>query len=147
VLSKRALNYWSTKSRFKGNPVQEGDWEAFGAAMKAVPAGMQRWISKTTSGFCATGVMMQRRKERPSPACPRCGAPENVEHIWLCKHNTAELWKKALDNLRQWLADHGTHPEVQQTIIGGLRGWLSGDSTFSEFWIILGKGPPVLKIA
>jgi hypothetical protein len=97
--------------------------------MKAVPAGMQRWISITTSGFCAIGVMMQRRKERPSPACPRCGAPENVEHIWLCKHNTAELWKKALDNLRQWLADHGTHPEVQQTIIGGLRGWLSGDST------------------
>jgi hypothetical protein len=64
VLSQRVLDYWGKKSRFKGNSVKDLDWKVFGAAMKSVPADMQRWISKTTSGFCATGVMMHRRKER-----------------------------------------------------------------------------------
>jgi hypothetical protein len=42
VLSQRALDYWENKSRFKGQLVKDLDWEAFGAAMKSVPAGMQR---------------------------------------------------------------------------------------------------------
>jgi hypothetical protein len=127
VLSKRALEYWGNKSRFKEQAVHDLDWEAFGAALQSVPAGMQRWISKTTSGFCATGVMMHRRKERSSPACPRCGMREDVEHIWRCMRDTSELWTKALENLRHWLTEHGTHPDLRDIIIKGLKGWRDGD--------------------
>jgi hypothetical protein len=126
VLSQRALDYWRNKSRFKGQLVKDLDWEAFGAAMKSVPAGMQRWISKTTSGFCAAGVMMHRRKERSSPACPRCGLREDVEHIWRCTHDMSDLWQKSLDSLRHWLTEHGTHPDLRDIIIRGLNGWRTG---------------------
>jgi hypothetical protein len=127
VLSQRVLDYWGKKSRFKGNSVKDLDWEVFGAAMKSVPAGMQRWISKTTSGFCATGVMMHRRKERSTPECPRCGMREDVEHIWRCTHDTADLWQKSLESLKHWLSEHRTHPELQDTIIRGLNGWRTGN--------------------
>lgn len=124
IYSKTALDYWDGKQRFKS--VQTIDWESFGAAMRSSSATTQRWISRTTSGFCATGVMMHRRKERKTPNCPRCGQVEDVQHIWLCKHDTSKIWEKALANLCTWMTAQGTHPDVTTNIIKGLSGWQSG---------------------
>jgi hypothetical protein len=87
-----ALSYWDRKQRFGTLDSREIDWEALGNAMQATP-NRQRWVSKTISGFCATGRMMKRPRERDTDACPRCGHPETVEHIWTCKQDTAELWE------------------------------------------------------
>jgi hypothetical protein len=124
INSKTALCYWGNKQRFKSG--QTIDWESFGAAMRSSSAGIQRWVSKTTSGFCATGVMMHQRKERQTPNCPRCGQVEDVQHIWVCKHDTRKIWDKALENLRSWMMTQGTHPDVIANIIKGLSGWHNG---------------------
>jgi hypothetical protein len=125
----KALEYWRAKKRFKHTSVQNIDWQSFGAAMRSTPTNRQRWVSKTTSGFCATGIMMHRRKERSSPACPRCGMVEDVEHIWRCQHETYELWSKAMNNLNQWLVDNGTHPDLRKNIIRSLNAWRLGNPT------------------
>jgi hypothetical protein len=97
-----------------------------GVAMSAMPIQRQHWISKTISGFCATGVMMKRRRERPSDGCPRCGEPEDVEHIWHCQHDTHVIWNKSMEKLNKWMTSNEMHPALRMLIIEGLDKWRSG---------------------
>lgn len=127
-----AIQYWSKKMRFGPYKPQDIDWDSFGAAMKAIPTARQHWISKTITGFCATGRMMRRRRERETDACPRCGEPEDVEHVWCCGYDTEALWNKAINDLRVWMDDNSTHPQMRDAIIHGLNSWRSGTAeTFS----------------
>lgn len=88
--------------------------------MKSTQTKRQHWVSKMISGFCATGQMMKRRRERDSDTCPRCGEPENVQHIWRCKHDTDELWATSMKGIRNWLMSNNTHPEMTRAIIESL---------------------------
>jgi hypothetical protein len=90
------------------------DWDSMGAAMAASLTKRQHWVSKTISGFCcSTGLMMKHhRRERQSDECPHCGSPEDVSHVWRCKHNTQDLWTKAMEDLSEWLMGNSTPPEV-----------------------------------
>lgn len=96
--------------------------------MQATSINRQRWVSKTISGFCATGQMMKRHRERDTDECPRCGGSENVEHIWKCPHETAELWDVSMQSIHIWLTAHNTHPEMARAITASLNQWWSDDS-------------------
>jgi hypothetical protein len=123
-----ALDYWNKKNRFGPFSAEMIDWESFGVAMLSSPMNRQHWISKSVSGFCSTGKMMVRRKERETDACPRCGNPEDVEHVWRCAHDTDELWNRALSDLQSWLDNSDSHPALSALIIEGLRQWRYGDT-------------------
>jgi hypothetical protein len=126
-LQGSALGYWQNKSRFRTASTANIDWEVFGAALKACPPGMQRWVSKTVTGFCATGVNMKRRKERDSDECPRCHDTEEVEHIWTCKeHSATDLWNRSVAKLQEWLNANQISPEVSRQICVGLQEWRTG---------------------
>jgi hypothetical protein len=131
-LSANALNYWQKKRQFRSSSVRDINWDAFGAAMQAVSPGMQRWVTKMTSGFCATGITMHRRGERTTTECPRCQLHEDVEHVWKCKQDTDRIWKKSLTVLQEWLRENGTHPEMCKQIITGLTRWRSDDGRESK---------------
>jgi hypothetical protein len=126
--SGAAEQYWAGKQRFGQGSIHEVDWDSFGAALKLMPLKRQHWISKTTSGFCAVGTMMFKRKEHPTSECPRCNEVETVEHVWKCTYDTGALWDNSLSNLREWMLQHDTHPDMAQAIIQGLRHWRSGGS-------------------
>lgn len=96
--------------------------------MRASPITRQHWVSKTISGFCATGTMMKRRRERDSDFCPRCGETENVQHIWQCKRDTEDLWNRSMEDVRNWLSLNNTHPEMSRAIIDNLNQWRNGDT-------------------
>jgi hypothetical protein len=118
------MAYWDRKGRFGSFSPNDIDWDVVGVAMKQSKPHRQRWVSKTISGFCATGQMMKRRKERDSTdACPRCGAPENVEHIWKCTHDTKDLWESSMKNVKDWLLANQTHPEIARVIVDSLTHW------------------------
>jgi hypothetical protein len=121
--SSPALQYWSHKKRFGPYTPNEIDWDSFSAAMAATPIPRQHWVSKTITGFCSTGRMMVRRRERTSDACPRCGEPEDVEHVWQCTSDTDAIWSTALLNLKTWLDDKCTHPKMRDAILSGLNSW------------------------
>lgn len=118
-----ALGYWQQKRRFANCNVQLIDWEAIETAMAATPVTRRHWISKTLSGFCSTGVMMRKRKERDSDECPRCGMKEDVEHIWRCSHDTQHIWDTALANLKEWMSINDTYLGLQMMIIQELKRW------------------------
>jgi hypothetical protein len=69
---------------------------------------------------------MYRRMEHATDECPRCQEPENVEHIWTCKHDTQELWTSAITGLRNFLTANNTHPEIVRVIVEGLESWRTG---------------------
>jgi hypothetical protein len=124
-----ALDHWRKKNRF-GQFIPEAiDWDSFGMAITSIPTPRKHWICKTVSGFCSTGRMMKRRKERETDACPRCGEPEDVEHVWRCQHHTDSLWAKSLEDLRRWLDSNDSHPDITKLIIEGLSRWRTGDTT------------------
>jgi hypothetical protein len=127
----QALAHWDRKGRFGPFASTDIDWEVLGTAMKQSKPNRQRWVSKTISGFCATGLMMKRRKERDTDECPRCGATENVLHIWRCTHDTKDLWESSMKNLKEWLLASNTHPEMVRSIVDGLNSWRLGNSTGS----------------
>jgi predicted RNA-binding Zn-ribbon protein involved in translation (DUF1610 family) len=121
-----AMEYWDRKNRFGNKNTAAIDWDILGVAMSALPLQRQHWISKTISGFCSTGVMMKRRKERQTDECPRCGESEDVEHIWRCQYDTQEIWNKSMANLKEWLLRNETHPALSSLILDGLEGWRTG---------------------
>jgi hypothetical protein len=80
--------------------------------------------------------MMLRRKERETDACPRCGEPEDVEHVWRCAQDTAELWDRALSDLQSWFNNSDIHPAISALIIEGLQRWRHNDKVdISQFCI------------
>jgi hypothetical protein len=118
-----AMAYWDRKQRLGPFSAREIDWEAFGNAMRVSPPNRQRWVSKTISGFCATGQMMKRRRERDTDACPRCGDLETVEHMWKCQQDTADLWESAIKSVQRWMTENHTHPEMVRVIVQCLNQW------------------------
>jgi hypothetical protein len=120
-----AMKYWDKKNRFGDHNTAAIDWEIMGVAMSTMPIQRHHWISKTISEFCATGVMMKRRRERPSDGCPWCGKPEDVEHIWRCQHDTHKIWNKLMEKLNEWMTSNETHPALRKLILEGLDKWRS----------------------
>jgi hypothetical protein len=136
---KGAMEYWNSKRRFGNCNINEIDWDSMGRAMRASTIPRQHWVSKMISGFCATGKMMKRRKERSSDECPRCGSPEDVCHVWMCQHETQDLWTKALENLSTWMLENNTPPEIRMAIIKGLKNWRKNDGsevTTQPEWVL-----------
>jgi hypothetical protein len=136
--SQPAEDYWRSKSRI-GTNFDRIDWEIIGGAMKQVPLSRQIWISKHVTGFCATGNNMLRRKVRTSAQCPRCTQDETPVHVWTCHgHDTNAIWDKSLKNLKSWLLENSTHPEMAKAIIEYLDSWRN-DTTptlyISQAWM------------
>jgi hypothetical protein len=136
--SQRAAVYWRSKVRVGGN-FDVVDWEAIGGAMKRIPMTRHTRISKHVTGFCATGNNMLRRKARPSAQCPRCPLEESPEHVWRCQGaEAASVWTKSLGNLKQWLQENSTHPEMTKAIIDYMDGWRNSRNTMiniSQSWM------------
>jgi hypothetical protein len=58
--------------------------------------------------------------------CPRCAAFENTAHVLLCPApNATRQWDKSLANLRTWLTQARTMPDLANAIINRLRSWRS----------------------
>lgn len=97
---------------------QSVNWKFFGKALKSVPASRRLWVTKTASGFFASGKMMKLRRERPDAACPRClFDPEDRLHILQCNHPEAlVLWNHSMKKLEEHLESVDTDTIVAKTI-------------------------------
>jgi len=93
------------------------------AALKTYPASLG--YKSHTSGHCATGSVMFKRKEWTDDKCPRCGADnETISHVWRCPEPSAQdVWAAALLRLKTHLETNQTAPALIQDIIHGLTAW------------------------
>ncbi len=130
------LNHWMLKNRFQQGQATDVDWEMAARATQALPRVRQRWTSKLTTKFLLYGTNMARWNLCTQTQCPRCSCPkEDKEHLLRCPAESAvTVWKKALDELDNWMAAAQTHPQIRQDIIAGLSKWHNNDMTLHQLW-------------
>ena len=70
------------KERIQDDQVYNVDWETLGKSMKNNTHNRHQWVSKFTSGWCATSKAMKIWGKRLTSVCPRCNHPiEDIDHI------------------------------------------------------------------
>ncbi len=75
-------------------------------------------------GMCGVGEFILRWKESSTAACPMCGTFEDVAHVWICQgSNAEERWTKSLSDIKQWMAEVNTDPDIRETILHHLQTW------------------------
>ena len=79
---KTILNWRASHNRFPACHACRIDWDVCATALKRLPMGQRRWVSKHTSGCCGVGsCKLVKWKEQPTSECPPCGEHENASHV------------------------------------------------------------------
>jgi hypothetical protein len=88
---------------------------------------------KQTSGRCAVGVEMKRRRTWPNANCPRCTeTQETSTHVLRCQgEGTEAIWTKFISEFRLWLARQRTNNDITEAICLALSRWRSGGPKYS----------------
>ena len=87
---QQAYDYWVHRGRIQPNTIHLLDWEVLQTATQMVPDHRLIFLAKLYAGYGATGKVMVRRKQWPVNACPRCGQPEDHQHIIQCNSQSAK---------------------------------------------------------
>ena len=120
ISGAQMFQYWvRKKKRIQENQVQNIDWETIGKAMKNSTHTRQQWVSKFSSGWCATGKVMKIWGKRLTSSCPRCNAPvEDTDHVLLCQAEGAiKEWNTSTDTLEEWLDSSGACPDLSILVL------------------------------
>jgi hypothetical protein len=122
--------YWLKKKKIDQAPATHVAWSALGTAMQEVKTSRRHWVVKHSTGRCAVGRVMQRRKKWDHDKCPRCGQEnETVEHLLLCPAHEVRLkWETSVQQLHEWLKQKGTHPQLAALLCSRLLQWSSGQA-------------------
>jgi hypothetical protein len=116
--SKQIEEYWIKKRKFPRHMAADIHWEAMKRALTSVPLARRLFITKHATGMCGVGKFMRLWGERDTDSCPRCGAPENASHVWICPQEQAtEVWDLSLHKLKEWMVEVGTLPDMRDSIL------------------------------
>ena len=120
-----ALEFWKARDNIPSHLLSSIHWVAHGKAIRGLPFGKQRWLSKHALGQCAVGHMALQRKWQDHSECPLCQQPdETTHHVIQCTDARADVcWNLQLQQLNQWLQERSTVPEISQVIISRLNAW------------------------
>ena len=126
ISGEEILEYYvAKKRRMTKDQFHQIDWTSQGKALNSINTGRQHWVSKFTSGWCATGKMMHIWKQRLTSSCPRCNsANEDNTHILSCKSVGAmHEWKKSMVRIKEWLENNNTCPDLKKLVLNIIRNW------------------------
>lgn len=88
----------------------------------------QQWVSKFTSGWCATGKMMWHWGNRLTASCQLFNAEvENTYHI-MARQAVGALnaWETSAVKLEEWLDCHETCPDLNKLVMNIVMNWKLG---------------------
>ena len=109
----KARQFYIDENIMDGQTFDSVTWEDLRHLLARRPKMYQIWLSKQSSGFCGTGVMLRRWDKNESGMCPNCGIPETAAHLNRCRNKIRlELLSDSLNDLSDWLKEHHTHPEL-----------------------------------
>ena len=122
------MEYWKDRHDMSDQDVAAIHWAAHGKAFRGIPFGLQRWLSKHSTGQCGVGRMKMRRKHQDHSECPRClQEDETTTHVITCGDARATAcWNLQIQKLRQWLSENKTSPDLEVDLIGRLQAWRAG---------------------
>jgi hypothetical protein len=61
IMTAKSLKYWIDKGQITTTTSTQIDWTLIDTAMNRVPLSQRQWVSKHACGFCAVGMVLQRR--------------------------------------------------------------------------------------
>ena len=120
------LSFWvDSQRRISDKAVGMVDWESQGRALRSCRRPRQQWVTKFVSGWCGTGKMMKRWKQRVTAACPRCGhRVEDCTHVLECEAAGAVAeWEIATRKMQEWLQCQDSCPALAALVIRVLTNW------------------------
>ena len=83
-------------------------WSALDAVLASKPDMYGVWLSKQSSGFCATGSQMARVHASRENRCPNCGLVERAAHLNVCPSVVrTRLLTEGTELLENWLYQDG----------------------------------------
>ena len=122
-----ALKYWSTHHTFPIKDPDSVDWTSFGKALKRLPTGLQRFVTKFNSGHIGNHHMLHHRNTIPSPLCQNCTANmiEKSSHVLRCRCTAAKqaFIQNVNKIVRTALTEDKTSPVLQETILSLIFKW------------------------
>ena len=122
ITAEQTWQYFSSKLFSNPQVFSVVHTSAFEKARKSSATHMNIFISKWLSDSLATGIVMQRRRQRVFNRCPRCHQwGEDRLHIVVCWDVRANIvWKHQMETLTKLLAQEYTDPDIQQFLTHGL---------------------------
>ena len=131
----QAAEYWVHRGRISATHDQL-DWNVLRTATQMVPEHRLIFLAKLYSGYAPTGKVMLRRKKWPINACPRCGQPEDHQHIIKCDSPTAKSeFLLRWGELDDWIMKSSS-PDISEAICTILTDYRNGYETIytSPHW-------------
>ncbi|OEU05826.1 hypothetical protein FRACYDRAFT_266850 [Fragilariopsis cylindrus CCMP1102] len=126
LFAPRSLEYWKKHHDIKVDPQHDTDWEASQQAIKKLPQGQKRWLSKQASGCIGVGHVLKIRKWQNHSRCPLCNKDEEkTSHVLTCQDKDSKAnFKKNLDTiLKPTLDSTNTAPSLSKAILQILQIW------------------------
>ena len=116
IYRKKMKLYLRQSKQYTSNAFESIDWVAIQQASKTLPMKKQIWLTKFTSGFCATASVMKKRKSWDTNLCPICQqCKENTDHLIQCQDERPKShYQKAIQKLFKFLKNSHTHPSIIQ---------------------------------
>ena len=131
IMHKKLVSKLSNMMDIPNNTLQDlVHWDSLGQARKEAPLNLKIFITKWISKETATGIVMVQRKKRLHDNCPMCNiAQEDTTHILQCnEENVIALKSELISDLRTWMMDNNTQPDIMEFIASGLSSWLTSSS-------------------
>lgn len=125
---QQAIDYWVHRGRITTDN-EHLDWKVLRTATQMVPEHRLIFLAKLYAGYGPTGKVMFRRKKWPVNACPRCGDPEDHQHIIQCNSATAkEEFLIRWGELDDWVMKTSS-PDISEAICTILTDYRDGNLT------------------
>jgi hypothetical protein len=123
ITADHTWQYFSSKLFSNPQAFSAVNTSVFEKARKQSTTNMNIFISKWLSNTLATGIVMQRRRQRVFNRCPRChNWGEDRLHIVVCWDVRANIvWTHHMESLTKLLAQEYTEPDIQQFLLQGLK--------------------------
>ena len=119
ALGEREARDFYTRPKPKGQGwtaerFDQVDFASLNRCLDTKPDMFGIWLSKQSSGFCATRKYMACLQDHISNKCPNCGRVEDANHLCRCPgEDRTRLLQDGVDSLRQWMLQDGrTEPDL-----------------------------------
>jgi hypothetical protein len=127
LMRSTTLKYWQTHHTFPIKDPELVDWTSFGKALKRLPTGLQRFVTKFNSGHIGNNHMLHHRNAIPTPLCQNCNSNmiEKSSHVLRCRCPAAKqaFIQNVNKIIRTALTDQKTSPLLQETILSLIFKW------------------------
>jgi hypothetical protein len=99
------------------------DWKSIHRTLHVLPRLFQLWASKHVLGIAGTIKFLANQDNR-SPLCPSClECNKTGKHIARCAEvGRAAAFSQSTQELKRWMEDHNTHPDLLLLLLNYLRG-------------------------